>query len=51
MFKVSTLLSTGDRNVQGHGLYTVLLPLLNSFIYPGMLYAYLLQALGPPTRC
>lgn len=29
VLNISTLLSTGDRNVQGHGLDTVLLPLVN----------------------
>lgn len=29
VLNISTLLSTGDGNVQGHGLDTVLLPLVN----------------------
>lgn len=38
----STLLSTGDRNVQGHGLYTVLLPLfqLNSYTLACFILTY-----------
>lgn len=40
VLNISTLLSTGDGNVQGHGLYTVLLPLLNSSVLASFTLTY-----------